>query len=113
MPEDHDSEERYLRKLIEEKANKTIEEMQKARENADKDLSDCKAFVLEQITSLFEEIHEDRKIKESATDEAVQQALIQLMSMLERIDDLIGEIETCKSTIEKLNSLLLKGEKEA
>lgn len=56
---------------------------------------------------------EERKKKtEAISDDTVKDSLMELMSVLEKIDSLIGEIDTCKRTVAKLNNLLLRDSKD-
>ncbi|KAF7234273.1 hypothetical protein EG68_10842 [Paragonimus skrjabini miyazakii] len=112
MTDSADSETKCARKHLEERTNQIIEKLQESRESTNDDIKNCKSFVHEQISAMFAELEEDRKTRVANTDRVIQQSLMDLMSMLEKIDGLLGEIDTCKSTVNKLNSLLLHEEKD-
>ncbi|THD18752.1 hypothetical protein D915_010557 [Fasciola hepatica] len=112
MTDETEDEVRTTRKSLEEKANNAIEKLQEMRTTVSDDMHNCKSFLLNQINSFFEEMEERKRKTESESDEAVKSSLMELMGVLERIDCLIGEIDTCKRTVTKLNNLLLRESKD-
>ncbi|KAH8864633.1 hypothetical protein EWB00_009483 [Schistosoma japonicum] len=96
-----------LRKLIEDKANNTIEEVQRFRDKYRKEMTELKHFVMEQVSVFFADLEARSQKQENSNDEIIQRFIVDLMEQLESIDSLLNEISTCKTTLSKLNEMLI------
>ncbi|KAK4474265.1 hypothetical protein MN116_000346, partial [Schistosoma mekongi] len=96
-----------LRKLIEDKANNTIEGMQRFRDKYKKEMTELKHFVMGQVSAFFADLEARSQKQENSDDEMIQRFIVDLMEQLESIDTLLNEIGTCKTTLSKLNEMLI------
>ncbi|CAH8578961.1 unnamed protein product [Schistosoma turkestanicum] len=95
-----------LRKLIEDKANESIEGIQRFREIYRREMAECKHFVIEKVSEFFVDLEGKSQKQENSDDEVIQRLILELMEQLESIDTLLNEIDMCKDTLSKLNEML-------
>ncbi|CAH8862694.1 unnamed protein product [Trichobilharzia szidati] len=106
MADGFDVHAKNARKFIEDEANETIERMLRCRDSYRRQLIECKQYIEEQVSFFFEGLEATFLQLENEVDELVKKKITSLVETLENIDTLLTEINTCKSTVSKLNSML-------